>query len=400
MSDLFHDAYSIDYPIIDSDAHVNEPPELWQERVPEKWKARAPRVLHTEEGDLWSFDEGREKWPVGLTATAGLSFFQLSPMSKGGYREMRPASFEPQARLCEMDADGIYAQVLYPSVTLKGARIYSEESQLQLACVRAYNDWMADFCRDSGGRLIPQAIIPTTGVDNAIAELEGAMKAGHHGVIISAFPNGTLDPKDEDDRFWAIAQEAGLPIAIHIGSFLPSQAAAQGKQGKNPGALWTGLRFVGKAAWVKAGGQTLNVVCDVLFSGVFQKFPKLKIVLVEANIGWIPTLLEQADDMYRRYRWYTGAVEEMVGMPSDVFHRQFYATFMLDTVGVELRHRMNLDHLMWSTDYPHSGSDWPDSRITLERVFRGVPRDEVKKMLHDNCKALYRLDDIPEAVKL
>jgi predicted TIM-barrel fold metal-dependent hydrolase len=86
----------------------------------------------------------------------------------------------------------------------------------------------------------------------------------------------------------------------------------------------------------------------------------------------------------------------MSGMPSDVFHRQFYATFMLDTVGVELRHRMNLDHIMWSTDYPHSGSDWPDSRITLERVFRGVPQDEVKKMLHDNCKALYHLDHIPE----
>lgn len=396
MSDLFYDAYSIDYPIIDSDAHVNEPPDLWQDRVPEKWKARAPKVLETEAGDVWSFDEGREKWPVGLTATAGLSFFQFSPMVKGGYRDMRPASFETGARLKEMDADGIYAQILYPSVTLRGANIYSEEPQLQLACVRAYNDWLLEFCHDSEGRLIPQAIIPTAGIDHAINELEASMKAGHRGVVISAFPNGSLDPMDEDDRFWEIAQEANLPVAIHIGSFMPSMAAAQGKQGANPSAQWTGLRFVGKAAWVKAGGQTLNVVCDVLFSGVFQKFPKLKIVLVEANIGWIPTLLEQADDMYRRYRWYTGAVDEMVGMPSDVFHRQFYATFMLDTVGVELRHRMNLEHIMWSTDYPHSGSDWPDSRITLERVFRGVPRDEVKKMLHSNCKALYQLDHIPD----
>ncbi len=394
MSDIFKDAYSIDYPIIDSDAHVNEPPDLWQERVPAKWKDRAPKVLETDDGDLGSFDEGREKWPVGLTATAGLSFFQINPMAKGGYREMRPASFDTTARLREMDVDGIYAQVLYPSVTLKGARIYSEEPALQIACVRAYNEWIDEFCRDSGGRLIPQSIIPATGVEDATAELETAIKAGHSGVIISSFPNGTLDPKEEDDRFWAAAQEADMPVAIHIGSFLPSAPTGQGKQAKNPGALWTGLRFVGKAAWTKAGGQTLNVVCDVLFSGVFQKFPKLKIVLVEANIGWIPTLLEQADDMYRRYRWYTGAVDEMSGMPSDVFHRQFYATFMLDTVGVELRHRMNLDHIMWSTDYPHSGSDWPDSRITLERVFRGVPQLEVKKMLHDNCKALYHLEHI------
>ncbi len=86
----------------------------------------------------------------------------------------------------------------------------------------------------------------------------------------------------------------------------------------------------------------------------------------------------------------------MSSMQSDVFCRNFYATFMLDTVGVELRHRMNLDHIMWSTDFPHSGSDWPDSRITLERVFRGVPKGEVRKMLHENCKALYGLSDIPD----
>ncbi len=395
MSNIFRDAYSIDYPIIDADSHVNEPPELWQERVPAKWKDRAPKVIHSEDGDLWSFDDGREKWPVGLTATAGLSFFEFNPMNKGGYAQMRPGSFDTDARLADMDADGIYAQVIYPSVTLKGARIYSEEPQLQLACVRAYNDWLLDFCDGSNGRLISQAIIPTTGVKDAVFELESALKAGHRGVIISSFPNGTLDPKDEDDPFWEIAQEANMPVAIHIGSFLPSQAAPVGKQAKNPGALWTGLRFVGKAAWTKAGGQTLGVVCDVLFSGVFQKFPRLKIVLVEANIGWIPTLLEQADDMYRRFRWYTGAVNEMTGMPSDVFHRQFYATFMVDTVGVELRYRMNLEHIMWSTDYPHSGCDWPDSRISLERVFRGVPSDEVKLMLHTNCKQLYGLDYIP-----
>ena len=102
--------------------------------------------------------------------------------------------------------------------------------------------------------------------------------------------------------------------------------------------------------------------------------------------------------MYRRYRWYSGAVDKMKQMPSEIFIRHFWATFMLDSVGVEQRHRMNLRHIMWSTDYPHSGSDWPDSRITLERVFRGVPRDEVKLMLHTNCKELYKLDYIPDSL--
>jgi predicted TIM-barrel fold metal-dependent hydrolase len=389
MSDLFFDVASIDYPILDADAHVNEPPELWRERVPAKWRDRAPRVEHTEQGDIWVFDDGREKWPVGLTATAGQSFFQIRPFG-GTYAEMRPGSFDPRARLEELDADGIHAQVLYPSVTLKGARIYSGERGLQLACVRAYNEWLLEFCEGSEGRLVGQAILPTTGLDDSAAELEWALKSGHRGVVISSFPNGSLLPAREDDRFWALAQEAGTPIAVHIGSFL--RDAPSGDQPRE----WSSLQFVGRAAWTKAGGQTLEVVCNILFSGIFGRFPRLKIVLVEANIGWIPTLLEQADDMFRRYRWYTGAVKEMREMPSEIFARNFWATFMIDSVGVEMRHRMNGDHIMWSTDYPHSGSDWPDSRITIERQFRGVPRAEVKKMLHTNCKELYGLDTVAD----
>jgi len=221
-TDLFYDASSIDYPIIDSDAHVNEPPELWQEGVPSHLRDRAPKVEHTEAGDLWIFDGGREKWPMGLTATAGQSFFEFSPTG-GRYETMRPGSFDTDARLKDLDADGIYCQLIYPSVTLKGARIYSDDPELQIACVDAYNRWLLDFCDGSDGRLLPQAIIPATTIDDSVECLEKAMKDGHRAAVISAFPNGTLDPKDEDDRFWAVAQEADFPIAIHIGSFLPAR---------------------------------------------------------------------------------------------------------------------------------------------------------------------------------
>jgi predicted TIM-barrel fold metal-dependent hydrolase len=388
MPELFRDAASITYPIVDCDAHVNEPPDLWLERLPSKWKDRAPQVRHDDNGDLWIFDGGREKWPVGLTAVAGLSYFDYKPMGIT-YASMRPGSFETRARLDDMDADGIFAQILYPSVTLRGARIYSQDRDLQVACVRAYNEWLLEFCEDSGGRLIGQAILPTTNLEDAIAELEWALENGHRGCVISSFPNGSLDPKPEDDKFWALAEETGVPIAVHIGSFVRGSLAGRRES-------WSSLAFVGMAALTKAGGQTLPVVCDILFSGIFQRFPQLQIVLVESNIGWIPTLLEQSDDMFRRYRWYTGAANEQKEMPSDIFFRNFWASFMVDTVGMDLRHRMNLDHLMWSTDYPHSGSDWPDSRVTIERVFRDVPVDEVKKMLHANCKALYGLDHIPD----
>jgi predicted TIM-barrel fold metal-dependent hydrolase len=396
----FSDIASIDYPILDSDAHVNEPPHLWQDAVPAKWKERAPKLVKGDAGDFWHFDGGREKWPVGLTAAAGQSVFQMSPTGQT-YETMRPGSFDTAARLADMDADGIWAQVLYPSVTLKGAKVYSSERELQLACVRAYNEWIAAFAAPSGGRLLPQAIVPTTGIDDAVAELDYALKNGHRGAVISSFPNGSLFPGEADAAFWNVAQEAGFPIAVHIGSFLRSAPpAAKSGSGSSEGRddFWKGsLAFVARAAWTKAGGQTLDVACDLLFSGIFQRFPGLKVVLVEANIGWIPTLLEQSDDMFRRYRWWTGAHAEMSEMPSRIFHRNFYATFMVDRSGLELRHRLNVDHLMWSTDYPHSGTDWPDSGVTIERVFRGLPRSEVKKMLHDNCRALYRVD-VPDRV--
>jgi predicted TIM-barrel fold metal-dependent hydrolase len=389
MADPFVELASIDYPILDADAHVNEPPDTWQSRVPSRLRDRAPKVIRTDNGDAWSFDDGKSVRPVGLTATAGLSYLQYRPAGIT-YEEMRPGSFDTKARLADLDADGIYAQVLYPSVTLSGAKMYGSEPELQQACVRAYNDWLAEFCDGSDGRLIGQGILPTTGVDDAIAEAERALDLGHRGVVISSFPNGSLDATPDDDRFWSFAQEADLPVAVHIGSFLKVQ-------GGPPPPLDT-LAFMGVAGATKAGAHTIPVVCDLIFSGIFERFTGLKLLLVEANIGWIPTLLEQVDDMFLRYRWFTGGVEQMRTMPSRIFHRNFWATFMIDTVGIELRHRLNVGHLLWSTDYPHTGSDWPNNRVTIEREFRGVPRDEVRRMLHDNCKALYRLEHIPNTL--
>ncbi len=387
-NDTYFDFRSIDYPIVDADAHVQEPPELWVDAAPASIKQRVPRVEHREDGDYWVFDDGARSQPLGLTACAGRSFldFQRAGLR---YDELRPGMFDTKARLADLDADGIYAQVLYPSVTLAGAKTYTDDRELQKFCVRAYNEWLSAFCAGTEQRLVPQAIIPTSGIDDAVAELEWAIEHGHRGAIISRFPNGDYGGAAEDDRFFALAEEARMPIAVHIGSFLKD----------NPNAVWYQpheLAYLGSAGGSKAGAHTLPVAADFIFSGIWERFPDLSLVLVESNIGWIPTLLEQTDDMFLRYRWFTGAVEKMDRMPSEVFHRHFWATFMVDTVGIELRHRLNIDHIMWSTDYPHTGTDWPNSRVTLDRVFRGVPQAEVKRMIHGNAKALYRLDEVPD----
>ena len=218
------------------------------------------------------------------------------------YDAIRPGSFDTAARLSDLDADGLYAQLLYPSVTLAGARTYSDDRELQCACVRAYNEWLLEFCKPSGGRLVPQAIIPTTGIDDAVAELQWAMAHGHRGALIAAFPSGSYETSAEDDRFWAVAEEAELPLGIHIGSF--SETGLQATIAQST------LSFLAHAGGSKAGADSIPAATKVLFSLACERFPRLRFVIVEGNIGWIPTAMEQVDDMFLRYRWYTGASDD------------------------------------------------------------------------------------------
>jgi predicted TIM-barrel fold metal-dependent hydrolase len=377
---------SINYPIIDADAHVYEPPDVWQARVPAKLRERAPKVVRNDEGDVWLFDDGARVRPIGLMAAAGSSFLDFRP-SGWTYETIRRGFFEPTAHLADMDADGIYAQILYPSVCEEGARMFGDDRELQLACVRAYNEWLLEFCAASPTRLYGHAVMPATGVADAVSELDWALRQGYRGVLISTFPNGSVEPTDADDPFWNRAAEAEVPVALHIGSFHADGPVARRRF--EPAAV------LPRASISKSGANTVPLVARMIFSGMFERVPRLRALLVEANIGWIPAMLEQTDDMFLRYRWFTATAARFSSMPSRIFHRNFWATFMIDTVGMDLRHRLNLDQMMWSSDYPHSGNDWPNSRITIERNFRGVPKVEVKKMLHDNCRRLYHLDHVP-----
>jgi predicted TIM-barrel fold metal-dependent hydrolase len=387
MAEPFREVASIDYPIIDADAHVYEPPDVWQTRVPHALRERAPKCRRTDEGDVWLFDDGARVRPLGLMAAAGTSYLGFRP-SGLTYDTIRPGHFEVRARLADMDADGIHAALLYPSVCEEGARMFGDDRALQLACVRAYNSWQFELCAGGAGRLFGHAVIPATGVADAVAELEWALAQGYRGVLVSTFPSGRVEPSRDDDPFWARAAEAGIPVALHIGSFHADGPVARRRF--EPDVV------LPRAATSKSGANTVPLVARMIFSGLLERVPALKVVLVESNIGWIPAMLEQSDDMFLRYRWFTDTVERLPAMPSRVFHRSFWATFMVDTVGMELRHRLNVEHLMWSTDYPHTGTDWPNSRVTIGRVFAGLPADEVRRMLHENCKRLYGLAGVPD----
>src|SRR6185436_19954882 len=210
MPEPFAGVASIDYPIVDADAHVYEPPDVWQDRVPHALRSRAPRLKAGTDGDVWLFDEGARMRPIGHMAAAGTSYLGFRPNGLT-YETIRPGHWEPRARLADMDADGIHAQLLYPSVSEEGARMFGDDRTLQLACVRAYNEWLLEFCAVAPDRLFGHAVIPATGVADAVAEFEWALAQGYRGVLVSTFPSGRVEPSRDDDPFWARVQEADVP---------------------------------------------------------------------------------------------------------------------------------------------------------------------------------------------
>jgi predicted TIM-barrel fold metal-dependent hydrolase len=373
----------LDYNIVDSDSHVTEPPHLWQSRVPQKLKERAPKVVKLPNGgDAWSYEDGKHVRPMFVTTNAGgLMATDVNSEAVVTYDTIRPSHFDSKARVEDMDLDGIGAEVIYPL----GAGAFGDDRELNLACIRAYNDWLVEeFCGPSGNRIFGLAVVPNSGVEDAMAEVERCMKKGHTGINLGRWPNGSQMPSPEDDKFWAMAEDMNLPVCIHIGGgFTPAQSTFEG-MGPDQVALGT---------MAKSGATTMPIIDSLLGQAIAERFPKIKILFTECNVGWIPCYLEQADDRWLHYRFITGK-SHLKMAPSEQFRRNFWATFMCDHIGVELRHYIGVDRIMWSTDFPHGGNEWPNSRNQIDRLFRDVPDDERKLILHDNACNFYNLTGV------
>ena len=376
--------------LYDADAHVVEPPNLWQERVPARLRDLAPKVVQKDaDTEAWCFEDGKRLVAVNmLLSTPGVSPVHWT-LAGTKYERMRPGSHDPHARLADMDVDMIDAQVLHPSIALGGSATYSETNlELQRVCAAAYNDWLSEFCSADPKRLAGLAMIPMTSLDDAIAELERTRSLpGLHGALLGAFPNGSQNPLPEDDRFWAAAQDLDQPAVIHV--------SLGGGDGEGSDAVETVFSLptpsliLARINLERSARGIMEALSQIILTGVLERFPKLRVIGTETGIGWIPYFLEQTDDNYLRHRFW--AKSELRMLPSEYFRRQCFSTFQVDTVGVRNRSSM-LDNIMWSSDYPHSGADWPNSVVTVERNLAGVPPDEREQILATNCQRAFGLD--------
>ncbi|MEE9285608.1 MAG: amidohydrolase family protein [Dehalococcoidia bacterium] len=361
-----------DYRIISADSHVAEPGDLWQNYMEPGLRGRAPHVRHDPDTDVFVC-EGLDDFNVGLLAPAGADPEKLS--RKGRYGDSRKGGWDPHERLKDMAIDGVDAEVIYPTLAMRMYKV--EDVEFQDGLFRAYNAWLADYCDAYPDRLKGIAVVSLGEIERAMAETRRAAQLGLRGVMVSSTPqeNGLYtDPRY--DPFWALCQDLDLPVSLHL--FTGTKAHVSINH-------WL-VEYTVSPHWVQQS------VAALVFGGVFVRFPRLKVISVENDIGWVGTFLERIDHAYERHRHWSSTTAGLTRSPSDYFHDHIYLTFMRDHTGIDIRHRIGLGNIMWSNDYPHTDSVWPQSRQVLASLFHGVPEAERRQIVCDNAARLYHFD--------
>ena len=381
----------MEYKAISADSHIVEPPDLWTKWLAPEFQKYAPKLVKDNEGgDAWQYGEGIAPAPIGLVAVRrGRKYYDPDYKWTGSkIDQMNQGCFYGSARLKEQDEDGVSAEVLYSPVRAAAHFMAPGNDEIALAGVQAYNNWLyKEFCAADHRRLIGLALMPNIGIAGAIKELERVKAMGMKGCTIMAWPSGGDNITPEDDAFWAAAERLGVPISIHI--------RLSGKEGVK--AMSAGGGIQSKSMPVNplvtmsctAFQDSPKLVAQLIFAGVFDRYPKLQFVLGETNVGWVPLFKELMDDHYQRDRYWTKTNLER--MPSTYWNSNFAATFIIDKFGIKNRHDIGVNTVMWSTDYPHHRCDWLQSQRIINEHLEDVPEVERRAILAGNAARIYGL---------
>lgn len=352
--------------IVSADDHMDFhvlPPDLFTSRLPSKLAERAPRVEDTDdEGPYWVLPDGTRLSPSGR---------KLAGLLAGTDHGFRPST--PEQRLEDMDKDGVYTQVIYGP---PGGVKFEGDNELTVACLRAYNDWAAEFNSVDRNRLICLAILPGHDPAEATEELQRVADLGHRGVLIEMAAGE--DPIWEDSwvSFWDAANEIGIPVHTHLGGGL-SRLRRQMHSWRH-------------AAMVSIVPMQMDeCLVGMCFSGMLEKRPNVRFVLGESGLGWIPYVLDRMDHEHEKY--YEKILDYRTELkPSEIFARQVVATYEEDDLGLDLIEHIGLDNVMWASDYPHGDSTWPHSREAIMESQLGKLSTEARqKVLHDTAARVY-----------
>jgi predicted TIM-barrel fold metal-dependent hydrolase len=397
-------APDIDLPMIVSvDDHVVEPAHLWQTWLPARFRDRGPRVERRGIGSMrhagggtyeQTFDpEGRpaDCWVYEdlvyihkrHVAAVGYSRDEMT-MTPMTYDEMRPGCYDPKARVEDMTSNHVEVSLSFPSFPRFCGQTFTEASdrELGLACIKAYNDWMVEeWCGDSDGHLVPLIIIPLWDAELAAEEVRRNAARGCHAVCFSEIPPHLGLPSIHTgfwDPFFAACQETQTVVCMHIGSSSKMPATSADA----PVAVAATLSF----------NNAMASLSDFLFSGVLIKFPELKLAYSEGQIGWLPYILERADDVWREHRAWGGVADTIPEPPSTYYYRQVYGCFFRDRHGLDSLEQVGVDNITFETDYPHTDSTWPHSKEIAWQLMGHLPEDVRYKIIRGNAIRMLSLD--------
>jgi uncharacterized protein len=389
-------------PIIDTDTHVTEPPDLWERFLPSKWRddTRRPHVIHDDMlgADRWVVG-GNKLTAVSYTALAG--WREFPPSYPKTLEDADPGSWNPHERLKRMDEYGIWAQVLYPNILAFMTFPFHNHdmpAELALDCVRAYNDFLIDFASADRRRFIPVMMVPFWDLDATYAEIKRAAAIGHKGILFGSSPEKAGLPPIHDphwSKLYNMAAEMGLSLNFHVGfSELSGEeffhrTGARGDEHARLAVLST--------------LSNSRAIADVICSGICHRHPNLKIVSVESGASWLPYFGEAMDWFWKSFGA-TAQVPEME-LPSFYLRRQIFGMFWFENEVLTRVADLLPDNIMFETDYPHPNSLSPGPasfaelpRVTLERAVSGLGDEVVRKIMFENAAELYHLDIPAELV--
>ena len=370
--------------LVSIDDHQVEPPDMYDNHVPEKWRDQAPRVIEDEEGNShWEFQGQRTTTPFGMTAVVGWPRSEWG-FSPGSFSELRPGTFNVHERIRDMNVNGVIASMNFPTMAGFNARTFNEapDKELSIIMLRAYNDWNLDeWCGAYPGRFIPLAIAPMWDLDLAVEEIHRVARKGARGLSwieaphVQGFPSflsGYWDPVLK-----AVCDE-NMTLCLHIGGAYDLIRLAPEAPIDHTIVLPTQV--------------TMLTAQDLIFGPTFRQFPDLKVALSEGGIGWIPFYLERIDRHFVNQSWIGNDFGGK--LPSEVFREHILACFITDAAGLKMHKDIGTDILAWECDYPHTDTTWPESPELLWKEIEaaGLSDEDINKITWQNACRFFDWD--------
>ena len=368
---------------ISADSHITEPGDCYLPFIDPAFRDRAPVAFtHDQLGAAMSVDNGASVIPYGMVAAAGRPWDKIGPDVRVDWDELHPGGWDPAARLTEQDRDGVGVEVLYPSV---GMIICNHpDADYKKACFDAYNQWLAQFTATAPDRLIGIGQTTLRSVEEGIAELEVMKAQGLRGVMLPGVASCN-DEGDYDhprwDPYWRATVELDLPVSFHI---------LTGGGGTLGAGYFRGPKMNSFIGIIRA---CQDVIGTMIFGGVFDRVPGLKVVCTEADAGWVPHWMYRADHAVERHRNWL-AERTLERKPSEYFREHVYVTFQDDWVAFQTAHLMNHERLLWASDHPHSDSTFPNSQEVLAKQTAHLDPDVRDDIVWRNTARLYGLENV------